>query len=153
MASYTSLSGQYQGIYISEIDSNTFVNINKNDIEIYQVLNIYEVEDILERNLILKSSYRIVADTIYFSQYNKQLAFQLICEDKLQSLGDIKPLIRCNTKFYCIRKKDENGKIIYIGRWKEGEKDGDWLYFTKDGNRIKITYDKGVVVQKTCLDD
>jgi len=151
--SFSSLRGQYQGVFISETDSNTFVNINRTNIEIYQVLDNFGVEDILERNLILKSKYEIVSDTIIFSQNEEQLCFQIITEDIIQIKSEIKHHISCNTKFYCTRKKDENGKILYFGKWKDGQKDGDWLYINEVGQRLKVTYDKGKKIGQTILEE
>lgn len=149
--SSSSLKGQYIGVYISEADSNSLVNINKNDIEIFQVMDNFGVEDILERNLILKSEYEIVSDKIVFTQDEKQLYFQGITEDIIQLKSDINHHISFNTKFYCIQKKDKNGIILYFGKWKDGQKDGDWLFFNEAGQRVKVSYLKGREIEQTIL--
>jgi len=150
--SLPSLSGQYQGTYISNADSSTYLNINKDIIEIYQVEDYFRVEDILERSLILKSEYDIVSDTIFLTRNNARIYFLILNEEILQLKGDLKHFISCNTMFYCTRKKDANGEIVYFGKWKNGKKDGVWLYISQTGIRIKVTYEKGVVLDRTVLD-
>jgi hypothetical protein len=151
--SITNLNGQHMGIYVSEKDSNIFVSINKNDIEIYQVLDNFGVEDVFERNLILESKYLIVYDTIVLTRVDNHISFHVIAEGVLQIKDEISHYISSNTKFYCIRKKDENGRIVYFGKWKNGQKDGDWLYFNELGQRVIITYKNGTIIGRSNIKD
>lgn len=149
---FSTLTAQYQGIYVSESDPNTFININRGDIEIYHAFDICGAEDILERSLLLKSLYRTENDTLFLTQNGAEFCIHMMSEDVIQIKSGINPSIKMDTKFYCIRKYDESGRVVYFGKWKAGQRTGDWLFISDEGYRTKVTYENGKEISRTSVD-
>ena len=148
-----SAHGQYQGVYVSEYDKDIFVVINKNNLEVRQTLRyIDDVEDVFHQITLIESEYKMTSDTIFFTENNRTLSFIIINKDILQLNDSLNRFIDTNTKFYCTRKRADDGRILYFGKWKDGQRDSSWLFFDKDRRRFVVEYDRGKEVRRYNLE-
>lgn len=127
--------------------SNYVIDLELKNNKSYEV---YKAIDCLYCRFELISSGKIVCqnnDTIILEDdfFNNHYAIRKITQEKLVviDMGGFK----VGEFIYLISKRDSMGRNIFSGGWENGKKEGDWIYYQRNGRPIHtIVYKKGEVI-------
>lgn len=143
-----------RGAFTHEAKTNLTIFIRNENAEIYLDHDII-ADGIVTSEVLVCSPYFLKKDTLIIKNDCFKFEFLVVNDELLISLNNLKGYIKKGDKFYCSQKVDNNGNIKYIGRWKDGKKDGIWLYFDKKGEITGIKYDEGQIIDtpRVVVDD
>jgi len=140
-----SLYAQISGTYQCENDESILVKITKSEIEIYQFLdNDTSIDtDCLNQISLFISPFSFRNDTMFCKQ---KPIFNQITEYILILNTNLSYKLKKGFKFYCITKRDTNGKIKFIGHWKNGKREGKWIIYNNVNKAKGYIYSNGKIV-------
>ena len=90
--------------------------------------NLRGVDCLIGGDCLLEGTISVMNDTIYL---HGKPYFKIISKDMILSLQDMKGKVRTGDVFYCTRYYDSNKNTYLLGSidgWKNGQKNGRWIY-------------------------
>ncbi len=139
---------QHKGIYQCESDTTVFLIINDAELEISEVIEERLFENSVESFCLLKSPYVYDNNLIKFSYKGHNKTLELVTTDLIVLKDCIDYFIEGGSFFYCTKKVSEKGKVLYYGNWKEGKKNGYWLYFNDDETITKFLFQNDKIMSR-----
>jgi len=132
------------GVFTPENDNgiNLILDVNLAEISIYDAT---EVEDIVEIEVLFEGDSFILGDTLVLQNIKNCYKFLIVTDEELIVLSRLNETIEKGTIFRCKIKKDSKNRILYIGNWVNGRKEGNWIYFRKNGEKKVVNYKKGII--------
>lgn len=113
--------------------------------EDYDDENLRGVDCLIGGDCLLEGTISVMNDTIYL---HGKPYFKIISKDMILSLQDMKGKVRTGDVFYCTRYYDSNKNTYLLGSidgWKNGQKNGRWIYL--DHAKLSgIIFKDGVIV-------
>ena len=107
--------------------------------------NLQGVDCLIGGDCLLEGAISVMNDTIYL---HEKPYFKIISKDMILSLQNMKGKVRTGDVFYCTRYYDSNKNTYLLGSidgWKNGQKNGRWIYL--DHAKLSgIIFKDGVIV-------
>ena len=95
----------------------------------------------------LEAIYYCSNDTIIVNQNNNKYLFLIKSDGIITSLSNIYNYVKKGETLFANKYYYTNGKIMMIGwGWKNGGKDGKWLFFDENGVESGIVFKEGKIV-------
>ncbi len=138
------LIAQINSTYINSNNSVAF-NFDSDSLFIYRLYdsdNGYESENSAIYNVLFSFKLETKGDSIFVVNDSIDACFFRLDNYKLRLEGGIPNLVQHCEILYCI-KRYNNGKISFIGNWKNGEMDGNWIFWDDNHNQNIIFYQNG----------
>lgn len=136
--------------YFYERDSSLYISFYNGEFSVSCKMN--EGDDFVVRSELFNFKYRTVKDSIFVGSYvfliNKQGELTSLQSIPCSSTYDKKGYwILRNEKLYPLNYYTEDGKrILYGGKWKNGLKNGKWIYIDGSGKESGVVFKEGVIV-------
>ena len=93
-------------------------------------------------------------DTIVLTDHASNRMMLLLFESEEKLIALTVDSIPAGEKLLCWLKFYPNGEFKFIGCWKNGQKEGVWNYYDRDGDRTHMTlYDNGKIKEENFQPD
>lgn len=148
----TILPAQVNVSYGYENDSSIYLYFTQDRIRLEKSIDSHPMYyDLVEKHNIIDCHYWLAGDTIIIENPNKRIHLIKQDDDILLLINDLNSEIKSG-RFYRKIERYPDGNLKVIGSWKNGLKDGYWLYVDEKGARVRVTYHEGKVLEKITLE-
>lgn len=94
-------------------------------------------------------NFKMYGDTIVLTDYTNNPIMHLLFESEEKLIAIDMDSIPAGEKLLCWLKFYPNGEMKFAGQWKNGQKEGVWSYYDRDGDRTHMTlYDNGKIKEE-----
>jgi hypothetical protein len=132
-------------LYRLERDTNNYFTINKGIFDIRA--NSRVSGDILSEHIKYTNSYFVRNDTLFIGSIGNQTKLKVISDGILLALNDILGYVKKGENLYGDRFHYMSGAVMLLGgEWKNGLKQGSWLFIDESGKQSGLIFKDGIIV-------
>lgn len=106
---------------------------------------------VISGNVIFKGKCFIKKDTLIVIKDRNKHLFKILDDGVIKTLFKINGYIKQGDIFLCSRYEYRNGNLLLGSAWKNGKKEGVWIYKTTEDKLYRLTYKNGKIVKKEFL--
>jgi hypothetical protein len=132
----------------SENKSKIHLWLDKDSLFINQGSKAIAEDVVLVSSKIFKGKYWVKNDSLIVVSGKRKFIFRIIKDGILESTFKLNGYISKKDKFYCSHFSYKNKEFLIGSKWKNNQKDGDWIYRTKEDKLFRLTYKNGKLIRK-----